>query len=267
VIEVGYQPAAGLHAVLKTQFNTPMAKNGEKGTFEAGYKQGRGLYAHLEFPITVPGFLAAKVSGDLDGTGLHAGVTLIPKNPGVLKQAKVELGYEPSGGGFFVQGMITLKPSEELELDVGVRYQQGKGLQVMGITPKDKNATDEEHEVAKWDKKFPTVPLATVGVASLGLKFGISVGAGYRMPKIKFQNPQLEGDLDALESGGMPAFTFGGQIAMGAYVAMSMSVQIVGEIQLLCRGVRTLVCWRHAECWSGRRHRHPVHRFEVAATP
>ncbi|HEY0190596.1 MAG TPA: hypothetical protein VGC42_05695, partial [Kofleriaceae bacterium] len=93
--------------------------------------------------------------------------------------------------------------------------------------------TPEEHEVANWHKDFPTVPLATVGVASLGLKFGMGVAAGYRMPRIAFKNPVLEGGLDALDSGQIPAFTFGGSVAMGAYIALSLSVQVAGEIQLL----------------------------------
>ncbi|HEU4728442.1 MAG TPA: DUF4157 domain-containing protein [Kofleriaceae bacterium] len=231
-IEVGYQPGVGLHAELSTQFNAPMAKHGEKGTFKAGYKQGQGLYAHIEFPITVPGFQAATVAGDLDQKGIHVGAVLTPKDAAIVKQASVQIGYD-FGGGFYVEGSITLKPSEQLELVVGLRYEQGKGLQVLGITPNDKATTTEDHEIAHWKKQFPTIPLATVGVASLGLQFGMGVAAGYRMPRIKFKNPQLEGGLEALDHGGMPAFTFGGQIAMGAYISLSLSVQVVGEIQLL----------------------------------
>jgi hypothetical protein len=231
-IKVGYRPGVGLHADLSTRFAAPMAKHGEKGTFVAGYDQGRGLYAHIEFPITVPGFQAATVAGDLDAKGIQVSATLVPKDATIVKQANVEIGYD-FGGGFYVQGSITLKPTEELELVVGLRYDQKAGLQVQGITPHDKAATPQDHEVANWHKDFPTIPLASVGVASLGLKFGLGVAAGYRMPRIAFKNPQLEGGLDALDKGGMPAFTFGGQIAMGAYIALSMSVQVAGEIQLL----------------------------------
>ncbi|MBC7975738.1 MAG: hypothetical protein H7138_12235, partial [Myxococcales bacterium] len=232
VVEVGYKPGEGLHATLSTQFNAPMAKNGEKGTFVAGYTQARGLFAHIEFPITVPGFQAANVTGDLDGRGIRAGVTLIPKDATIVKQANIEIGYDLASG-FYLQGSITLKPSEQLELVVGVRFDQQRGLQVMGITPNDKATTNEDHEIANFHKDFPTIPLATVGVASLGLRFGMGVAAGYRMPRIKFKNPKLEGGLEALDQGGMPAFTFGGQIAMGAYISLSLSVQVVGEIQLL----------------------------------
>lgn len=232
VIEVGYTPGQGIHATLTTQFPAPMAKNGEKGTFVAGYEKNRGLYAHIEFPITVPGFQAAKVTGDLDGAGIRIGATLIPKDATIVKEARVEVGYD-FGGGFYIQGSITLKPTESLELVVGLRYDSQKGLQVMGITPNDKAATPEDHEIANWHKDFPTIPLASIGVASLGLKFGIGVAAGYRMPRIAFKNPQLEGGLEALDKGGMPAFTFGGSIAMGAYITLSLSVQVVGEIQLL----------------------------------
>jgi hypothetical protein len=232
VIEVGYTPGAGIHATLTTQFNAPMAKNGEKGTFVAGYEKSKGLYAHIEFPITVPGFQQAKVTGDLDQKGIHVGATLIPKDATIVKEARVEIGYD-FGGGFYIQGSITLKPTESLELVVGLRYDSQKGLQVMGITPNDKAATPDEHEIANWHKDFPTIPLASIGVASLGLKFGMGVAAGYRMPRIAFKNPQLEGGLEALDKGGMPAFTFGGSIAMGAYITLSLSVQVVGEIQLL----------------------------------
>lgn len=232
VIEVGYQQDQGLHATLSTQFNAPMAKHGEKGTFVAGYARDRGLFAHIEFPVTVPGFQAATVAGDLNAQGIKIGATLIPKDTTIVKQANIDIGYD-FGGGFYLQGSITLKPSEELELVVGLRYDKANGLQVLGITPQDKAATPQDHEIANWHKDFPTIPLATIGVASLGLKFGLGVAAGYRMPRIAFKNPKLEGGLEALDKGGMPAFTFGGSIAMGAYIALSISVQIAGEIQLL----------------------------------
>jgi hypothetical protein len=230
-IEIGYRPESGISATLSTQFTIPIGSKQAKGTFVAGYTRGRGLYAHIEFPITVPGFQEAKVAGDLDQAGIRVSATLTPKDARIVKQATLTVGYD-FGAGFFIEGSITLKPSEELELVVSLRYDKG-GFKINGITPNDKNATSDEHEVAKWNKRFPTIPLATVGVASLGLQFGLGVAAGYRMPKIKFQNPQLEGGLEALDNGGMPAFTFGGQIAMGAYISMSISVQIVGEIQLL----------------------------------
>lgn len=231
-IEIGYQPGAGLHATLSTSFPAPMAKHGEKGTFVAGYSKDKGLFAHIEFPVTVPGFQAATIKGDLDSAGIRVGATLIPKDATIVKQASVEIGYD-FGGGFYIQGSITLKPTETLELVVGIRYEQGKGLSVTGITPEDKAATPEEHEIANWHKDFPTIPLATVGVASLGLKFGMGVAAGYRMPRVAFKNAQLEGGLDALDQGGMPAFTFAGSLAMGAYITLSLSVQVAGEIQLL----------------------------------
>ena len=231
VVEIGYTPEAGISATLTTQFNAPMAKNGEKGTFTAGYQRDKGLFAHIEFPLTVPGFETTTFTGDLDSQGIRAGVTLVPKDAKIVKQAKIEIGYDFKTG-LFVQGMVTLTPTESLELEVGVRY-DGKGLQILGIDNKDKDATSEEHEIANWTKKFPTIPLLTVGVASLGLRFSLGVAAGYRMPKLKFKNPQLEGGLDALEKGGMPAFTFGGSVAMGAYVSLALAVEVVGEIQLL----------------------------------
>ena len=61
----------------------------------------------------------------------------------------------------------------------------------------------------------------------------MGVAAGYRMPKVKFKDPKIEGGLDALDKGGLPPITFGGSISMGAYIALSFSVQVVGEIQLL----------------------------------
>ncbi|HEY0195401.1 MAG TPA: hypothetical protein VGC42_30005, partial [Kofleriaceae bacterium] len=232
IVKIGYAPGAGISATLTTHFNAPMAKHGEKGNFVAGYQSGRGLYAHIDFPVTVPGFQAATIAGDLDGQGIRVSATLVPKDARIVKQAQIEIGYDVASG-LFIQGSITLKPTETLELVVGLRYDATAGLQVLGITPNDSAATPEDHEVAHWHKDFPTVPLATVGVASLGLKFGLGVQAGYRMPRIKFKNPVLEGGLDALDQGGMPAFTFGGSVAMGAYIALSISVQIAGEIQLL----------------------------------
>ncbi|MBA3461417.1 MAG: hypothetical protein H0T46_15750, partial [Deltaproteobacteria bacterium] len=232
-IEVAYQPEAGISAKLHAEFNAPMGK-GEKGTFDVGYTRDRGLYASIMMPMYFPGFNRAEVRGDLDKTGLKASVDLYPKDAKIIKKAHIGLGYDIVGGnGLFAEGSLTLAPTESLEFVVGVKYSQKGGLEVLGIDSKDKDEKGEEHEVAAWKKPFPTIPLLTVGVASLGLKFTIGVGAGYRMPKIKFESPKLEGGLEALDSGGMPAFTFGGSIAMGAYVALSLSVQVVGEIQLL----------------------------------
>ncbi|HTL34387.1 MAG TPA: DUF4157 domain-containing protein, partial [Kofleriaceae bacterium] len=230
-IIVSYKPEEGIKAALNTKFPAPMAKNGELGNFEVGYSQGKGLYAHIDFPLLVPGFQAATVTGDLDQSGVRIGVVLIPKNASLVKQASIMVGFDKTTG-FYIEGKIRLKPTETMELEVGLRF-DGKGLQVIGMEPDDKDATSEDHELAHKDFPFPTIPLLTVGVATLGLKFGMGISAGYRMPKIKFKNPQLEGGLDALDSGGMPSFTFGGSIAMGAYVALTLSVQIVGEIQLL----------------------------------
>jgi endo-beta-N-acetylglucosaminidase D len=95
---------------LSTQFNAPMAKEGEKGTFTAGYKQGQGLFAHIEFPLSIPGFQATKFTGDLDAQGIRAGVTLVPKDAKIVKQAKIEIGYDFKTG-LFVQGMLTLTPT------------------------------------------------------------------------------------------------------------------------------------------------------------
>ncbi len=244
-VVISYKPAEGISAVLKTQFKAPMAKHGELGNFEAGYKKGSGLYAHIDFPLTVPGFEEVTVRGDLNSEEIKLGADLKPKDPGLIKKASIEAGYKKQGG-FYLQGMLTLHASDELELDVGVRY-DGNGLSVIGITPQDKNDTNEDHEVAGF-KQHINVPLLTVGVASLNLQFGMGVAAGYRMPKIKFKNPQIEGGLDALDKGGMPAVTFGGTIAMGAYVALTLSVQIVGEIQLLIAscdaGIGAEICAR-----------------------
>src|SRR5262249_39322509 len=146
VVEIGYTPGTGIYAKLTTQFPAPMAKNGEKGTFTAGYERGRGLYAHIEFPITVPGFQAATVTGDLDGQGIRIAATLVPKDATIVKEAHVELGYNLQTG-FYLEGSITLKPTESLELVVGLRYSQQGGLEIMGITPNDKAATAEDHEI------------------------------------------------------------------------------------------------------------------------
>jgi len=231
VIEVGWTEATGITAKLTTQFNAPMGK-GEKGTFEAGYSKAQGLYAEIKMPMYFPGFQRAELVGRLDKSGITAKVDLFPKDAKIIKKASIALGYD-FAQGLFAKGSLTLAPTESLEFEVGVKYSQKGGLEVLGIDSKDKDANSDEHEVAKWKKNFPTIPLLTVGVASLGLKFGIQVGAGYRMPKIKFDSPKLEGGLEALDSGGMPAFTFGGSVSMGAYVALSLSVQVVGEIQLL----------------------------------
>ena len=61
----------------------------------------------------------------------------------------------------------------------------------------------------------------------------MGVDAGYRMPKVKLKNPKIEGGLEALDAAGCRRSRFGGTIAMGAYLALSFSMQIVGKIQLL----------------------------------
>ncbi|HEX4461570.1 MAG TPA: hypothetical protein VIA18_26505, partial [Polyangia bacterium] len=228
-IVVSYAPGTGLSAKLTTQFESPFKKDG-KGTFEAGYISGTGLYAKISFPITVPGFEKAEVSGQLDGNGISVGATLTPKQNQYIKEAKVSIGY--GGGGFIFKGTITLTPDASTELEVGVEYSQAGGLQIIGITPTDKHADDSDHQLAGTHKDLD-IPLASVGVASLALRLGFGVAAGYRMPKVKLQNPKLEGGLDALDSGGLPPISFGGEISMGSYLALSFSVQIVGEIQLL----------------------------------
>ena len=244
-IVVSYKVGEGISACLKTQFKAPMAKNGELGNFEAGYKKGTGLYAHIDFPLTLPGFEQATIAGDLNSEEIKLSASLKPKNATLIKEAKIEAGYKKAGG-FYVQGTVVLHASDELELEVGLRY-DGNGLSVVGLTPKEKNEDNADHEVAGF-KQHINIPLLTVGVASLNLQFGMGVAAGYRMPKIKFKNPVIEGGLDALDSGQLPAISFGGSIAMGAYVALTLSVQIVGQIQLLIAscdaGIGAEICAR-----------------------
>ena len=55
-VVVAYKKGAGISATLETQFDAPFAKRGEKGNFKAGYASGTGLFAHVDFPVTIPGF-------------------------------------------------------------------------------------------------------------------------------------------------------------------------------------------------------------------
>ncbi|MDB4969419.1 MAG: hypothetical protein JWN44_5108, partial [Myxococcales bacterium] len=231
VVEISYVRGSGISATLSTQFEAPFRKNNEMGNFVAGYSSAQGLFAHIDFPITIPGFQQATVAGDLNQNGVTISATLVPRDNAVIKSATVSIGY--GSGGFFFEGKVKIAPSESMELEVGVRYQQGQGFQILGITPEEKHPDDGDKELASWHKDFPTIPLLSVGVASIGLKFGMGVAAGYRMPKIKLKDPKIEGGLEALDSGGLPPISFGGSIAMGAYLALSFSVQIAGEIQLL----------------------------------
>ncbi|MFI5289196.1 MAG: hypothetical protein ACHQ17_06090, partial [Polyangia bacterium] len=231
-VQVGYQKNTGLSAILKTSFASPIPKYTGDGTFVAGYEQGRGLFAHVEFPIMVPGFQQGTVSGDVDGEHIHVGAELVPNQNEILKKGNLDIGYQ-AGSGFFVRATVTIAPSESLELEVGAEYSQQNGFQIVGLTPNEKHEDNEDHSLAHFGEQFPTIPLLTVGVASLGLSFGMGIDAGYRMPKVKFQNPKIEGGLDALGEGGLPNITFGGSLSMAAYLELSFNVQIVGEIQLL----------------------------------
>src|SRR6185436_8213564 len=119
------------------------------------------------------------------------------------------------------------------------KYTKAGGFQILGLDQLGGGGdTSADHPLAHKQFDFPTIPLLTVGVASLGLHFSMGVDAGYRMPKFKFDNPQIEGGLDALGGDGLPPITFGGNIEMGAYVAFFFNVQIVGEIQLLIATAR-----------------------------
>ncbi|HEX6835629.1 MAG TPA: hypothetical protein VF334_03600, partial [Polyangia bacterium] len=227
---VSYKKGAGMSAVLTTQFDAPFAKKGEKGNFAAGYSQKDGLFAHIDFPITVPGFQEATVRGDLNKHGFSIGADLRPRENQYIKSASVEMGY--GDGGFRFIGKVTLTPDAEHEMEVGVQYQQGQGFSLLGADLKDKHEDNGQHPVAGF-KKSVDIPLASIGVASLNLKLGVGVEAGYRMPKVKLKDPKIEGGLEALDSGGLPPISFGGTVAMGAYLALFFSIQITGKIDLL----------------------------------
>ena len=157
VIEVGYQPEAGIHATLTTQFNAPMAKNGEKGTFVAGYATSAGLYAHIEFPITVPGFQAATVAGDLRSAGhpyrRHADSA----------RTRASSSKPRSTIGYALRRLLHrgLDQAQAVGVDwssTSASATTSKGLQILGITPKDKDATSEDHEIAHWHNRLPDDP-------------------------------------------------------------------------------------------------------------
>src|SRR5262249_40350851 len=142
-------------------------------------------------------------------------------------------------GGFMAEASITLGVSDSLKLKVGARYTKATGFEILGLDQlPGAGEADSDHSLAHIPYDFPTIPLLTVGVASLGLHFQMGVDAGYRMPKFKFDRPQIQGGLDALGGGGLPPISFGGNIEMGAYVSFYFNVQIVGEIQLLIATAR-----------------------------
>src|SRR5205823_5260358 len=150
---------------------------------------------------------------------------LVPKNKYILA-ADISLGY--SAGGFAAEASITLGVSESLKLKVGAKYTKATGFQILGLDQLGGAAeSNEDHSLAHKEIPFPTIPLLTVGVATLGLHFGMGIDAGYKMPKFKFDTPQIEGGLDGLEGNGLPPITFGGNIEMGAYVSFFFNVQIV----------------------------------------
>ena len=143
------------------------------------------------------------------------------------------IGY--GAGGFFFEGKVTIAPSESMELEVGAP------VLAAGRLP------DPRHHAAGQERRRRRPPARRRGTRtsrrSRWPSIGVAVArpqasawawrAGYRMPKIKLKNPKIEGGLEALDKGGLPPISFGGSIAMGAYIALSFSVQIVGEIQLL----------------------------------
>ncbi|HXU72263.1 MAG TPA: DUF4157 domain-containing protein, partial [Polyangia bacterium] len=229
-VVISYKKGAGISAVLTTQFDAPFAKNNEKGNFAAGYESGKGLFAHIDFPVTIPGFQQASVFGELNQKGVTIGADLVPRENQYIKSAHVEIGY--GDGGFHFLGKVTLTPDPEHEMEIGVQYVQGSGFSMLNADLKDKHEDNGDHPVGGF-KKDVDIPLATIGVASLNLKLGVGVGAGYRMPKIKLKDPKIEGGLEALDSGGLPPISFGGTVAMGAYLALWFSIQITGKIDLL----------------------------------
>ncbi|MGZ3407540.1 MAG: hypothetical protein ACXVAN_13920, partial [Polyangia bacterium] len=229
-VVITYKKGEGITAVLTTQFDAPFAKHGEQGNFAVGYSTAAGLFAHIDFPITIPGFKEATVRGDLNKDGITIGCDMVPRENEYIKKASVEIGY--GSGGFRFVGKVTLAPDAEHEFEVGVQFQQGQGFSILGMDMKDKHEDNDQHDLAKW-KKSVSIPLASVGVASIALKLGVGVAAGYRMPKVKLKDPKIEGGLEALDSGGLPPISFGGTVSMGAYLALSFSVEIAGEIDLI----------------------------------
>ena len=228
---------SAISAKLEAGFPSPLSHSGGKGTASIGFSSVAGLKGEIAFDADIPGFKKANVHGSISYPpfGATIGAHLEPENK-YIKSADVSVGFE--GGAFSAKASITLTLGGGLELTVGASYSKAKGFEIMGVSQGGAPAEDTEHSIAKKEFPFPTIPLLTVGVATLGLHFGMGVEAGYRMPKFRFDTPKIEGGLDALGGGGLPPISFGGGISMTAFVQFYFNVQIVGEIQLLIATAR-----------------------------
>src|SRR5262249_58879190 len=77
------------------------------------------------------------------------------------------------------------------------------------------------------------IPLFGIGVLNVTLNLRFSVGMGLAKPKVKFDQPEIVGGLNAMKDGKLPPLKFGGDIGIGADITFEFGVGSGGQIQLL----------------------------------
>jgi hypothetical protein len=185
-------------------------------------------------PAKLPGMREAHVSGKVTANGhVEIGAVLEPDGLPFIKRARVAITY--ANGAFVVGGFLTLAPTDDYQLELGVEYDiTNKQFRIKGLEPKhDDQAKDEPLATVKKDKHFPSIPLFGIGIANIVLTMRLGFGVSINKPFFKFDNPRLIGGLEALDHGQMPAIEFGGRVGIGAEMFVEFGVGIAGQIQLL----------------------------------
>ncbi|HND55380.1 MAG TPA: hypothetical protein PLV92_23360, partial [Pirellulaceae bacterium] len=231
-IEIAYD-GQNVVGTLTTEFASPLHKS-KKGSLTLTIGGPKKFEAVIRFPAKVPGMKEAEVYGKITADGhVEIAAVLVPDGLPFIKQARIAITY--ANGAFVVGGYITLAPTDDLELELGVEYDiTNKQFHVKGIEPKqDPKEKDTPLATLKHDKHFPSIPLFGVGVLNVVLTMRLGFGVNINKPFFKFDNPKLVGGLDALDSGQMPAIEFGGRVGIGAEMFVEFGVGVAGQIQLL----------------------------------
>jgi hypothetical protein len=231
-IEIKYD---GEHIVgtLDAEFASPLHKS-KKGTLKLTIGGPKKFEAEIHMPAKLPGMKEADVYGKVTADGhVEIGAVLDPDGLPFVKRARVAITY--ANGAFVVGGHLTLAPTDEYEVELGVEYDiTNKQFRVLGLEPKhDDKAKDTPLLALQHDKHFTPIPLVGIGVLNIVLTMRASYGVNVNKPFFKFETPRLIGGLEALDEGRMPGIEFGGKVGMGAELFAEFGVGVAGQVELL----------------------------------
>ena len=233
VLEVEYTPTGGVKGHLHAGFTLPIGE-GVKGDINIWVGGDEKFKATLSFPFEAPGCETANVFGEINAAGeVKIGASFKPK--GAFKEwlKEVQIGIEYKQG-FRVFGSVTITPSKDLEITLGVSLDVVTGAFDITGVPTTKQHDDNASAPAglKKDLINNSIPLFGIGVLNVVLTLRASVGVALAKPKIEFDKPEFVGGLGAMKNG-MPEIKFGGSFGLGVDLSLELGVGIAGQIQLL----------------------------------